>query len=193
MDGQVPAEVVQERYERLIALVEETSLDGNRQFAGREVEVLVADGEGRKDEVTHRMSGRARDNRLVHFAPAGTATAPGRRGHHRGDPRRAALPDRGRRAAGRPPDQGGGRWAARRERRGEARHGPRGATAGSCSASRPWAVPPERARRRRRLPASAAAGARGHGRGRPARHGGSATCSRPATRRSPGWPPRNPA
>src|SRR5580693_4155627 len=77
MDGQVPAGVVQERYERLIALVEETSLDGNRSFHGREVEVLVADGEGRKDEVTHRMSGRARDNRLVHFTPAGPAGGSG--------------------------------------------------------------------------------------------------------------------
>ncbi len=77
MDEQVPADVVQDRYERLVALVEETSLDGNRRFAGREVEVLVADGEGRKDDVTHRMSGRARDNRLVHFAPWGTAGGPG--------------------------------------------------------------------------------------------------------------------
>jgi tRNA-2-methylthio-N6-dimethylallyladenosine synthase len=77
MDGQVPADVVQERYERLTALVEETSLEGNRQFTGQEVEVLVADGEGRKDQVTHRMSGRARDNRLVHFAPAGAAPRPG--------------------------------------------------------------------------------------------------------------------
>jgi tRNA-2-methylthio-N6-dimethylallyladenosine synthase len=69
--------VVQERYERLIALVEETSLDGNRPFVGREVEVLVADGEGRKDDVTHRMSGRARDNRLVHFASAASAGGSG--------------------------------------------------------------------------------------------------------------------
>ncbi len=30
----------------------------------------MADGEGRKDGATHRMSGRARDNRLVHFTPA---------------------------------------------------------------------------------------------------------------------------
>jgi tRNA-2-methylthio-N6-dimethylallyladenosine synthase len=29
---------------------------------------LVAEGEGRKDAATHRMTGRARDNRLVHFA-----------------------------------------------------------------------------------------------------------------------------
>ena len=30
--------------------------------------MLVAPAEGRKDAETHRMSGRARDNRLVHFA-----------------------------------------------------------------------------------------------------------------------------
>jgi tRNA-2-methylthio-N6-dimethylallyladenosine synthase len=70
MSGQVPADVVQDRYQRLTALVEEMSLEGNRHFTGQEVEVLVADGEGRKDQMTHRMSGRARDNRLVHFAPA---------------------------------------------------------------------------------------------------------------------------
>src|SRR5690242_9619640 len=40
MDGQVPAAVVQERYERLAALVEETSWAGHRAFAGREAEVL---------------------------------------------------------------------------------------------------------------------------------------------------------
>ncbi len=77
MDGQVPPEVVQERYERLVALVEETSLTANRQFTGQEVEVLVADGEGRKDAETLRMSGRARDNRLVHFAPGGAEPRPG--------------------------------------------------------------------------------------------------------------------
>jgi tRNA-2-methylthio-N6-dimethylallyladenosine synthase len=77
MGAQVPAEVVQHRYERLTTLVEETSLQGNRQFSGQQVEVLVADGEGRKDEATHRMSGRARDNRLVHFAPAGAQPRPG--------------------------------------------------------------------------------------------------------------------
>ncbi|MDR2620829.1 MAG: tRNA (N6-isopentenyl adenosine(37)-C2)-methylthiotransferase MiaB, partial [Propionibacteriaceae bacterium] len=34
----------------------------------RDVEVLFATGEGRKDAGTHRLSGRARDNRLVHVA-----------------------------------------------------------------------------------------------------------------------------
>ena len=38
------------------------------EILGGTVEVLVAPGEGRKDAETHRMSGRADDNRLVHFA-----------------------------------------------------------------------------------------------------------------------------
>ena len=77
MDGQVPASVVQERYERLVALVEETTFAENRKLTGATVEVLVAEGEGRKDAATHRMSGRARDNRLVHFAPHQTSPRPG--------------------------------------------------------------------------------------------------------------------
>jgi len=77
MDGQVPAGVVQERYEHLVALVEETTFAENRKLTGATVEVLVAEGEGRKDAATHRMSGRARDNRLVHFAPHHTSPRPG--------------------------------------------------------------------------------------------------------------------
>jgi tRNA-2-methylthio-N6-dimethylallyladenosine synthase len=68
MDGQVPKAVVQERYERLVALQEEISWAENRKLEGTPVELLVAEGEGRKDGATHRMSGRNRDNRLVHFA-----------------------------------------------------------------------------------------------------------------------------
>jgi tRNA-2-methylthio-N6-dimethylallyladenosine synthase len=77
MDDQVPAEVVQERYERLTALVEETTYAENQKLAGTTVEVLVAEGEGRKDAATHRMSGRARDNRLVHFTPDQATPRPG--------------------------------------------------------------------------------------------------------------------
>ncbi len=77
MDGQVPPGVVAERYQRLAALVDDVSLAENEAFTGREVEVLVAEGEGRKDGATHRLSGRARDNRLVHFAPGDTAPRPG--------------------------------------------------------------------------------------------------------------------
>jgi tRNA-2-methylthio-N6-dimethylallyladenosine synthase len=77
MDDQVPAEVVQERYDRLVALVEEICAEENAKLGAATVEVLVAEGEGRKDAATHRMSGRARDNRLVHFAPHGTRPRPG--------------------------------------------------------------------------------------------------------------------
>ena len=77
MDAQVPADIVQERYERLTALVEETTYAENQKLAGATVEVLVAEGEGRKDAATHRMSGRARDNRLVHFTPAALQPSPG--------------------------------------------------------------------------------------------------------------------
>ncbi|MGW3621192.1 tRNA (N6-isopentenyl adenosine(37)-C2)-methylthiotransferase MiaB [Micromonospora arida] len=74
MDDQLPKQVVQERYERLIACVEEITWAENKRLVGETVEVLVAVGEGRKDERTGRMSGRARDGRLVHFA---TETADG--------------------------------------------------------------------------------------------------------------------
>jgi tRNA-2-methylthio-N6-dimethylallyladenosine synthase len=67
MADQVPKEVVQERYERLLALQERISWEENRRVIGRTVEVLVANGEGRKDGETHRLSGRAKDSRLVHF------------------------------------------------------------------------------------------------------------------------------
>ncbi len=78
MDGQVPREVVQERYERLVALQEEISWAENTAQVGRTVEVLVAQGEGRKDGATHRLSGRARDNRLVHVAvPSVDSVRPG--------------------------------------------------------------------------------------------------------------------
>jgi tRNA-2-methylthio-N6-dimethylallyladenosine synthase len=68
LPDQLPKAVVQERYDRLIAVQEEVSWAGNRTLEGAEVEVLVATGEGRKDAATRRLSGRARDNRLVHFA-----------------------------------------------------------------------------------------------------------------------------
>ena len=70
MDGQLPKEVVQERYLRLTALQEEISWAENRAQVGRTVELLVAAGEGSKDAATGRLSGRARDGRLVHFTAA---------------------------------------------------------------------------------------------------------------------------
>jgi tRNA-2-methylthio-N6-dimethylallyladenosine synthase len=76
MEQQVPKEVVQQRYERLAALQEEISWAENRGLVGREVELLIAEGEGKKDGLTHRMSGRARDNRLVHVGVGEPDTAP---------------------------------------------------------------------------------------------------------------------
>jgi tRNA-2-methylthio-N6-dimethylallyladenosine synthase len=77
LDGQLPKSVVQERYERLIALQDQIALEENRSQIGRTVELLVATGEGRKDSSTARMSGRARDGRLVHFAPGEQQVRPG--------------------------------------------------------------------------------------------------------------------
>ena len=79
MPDQVPKAVVQERYNRLLALQERISLEENQAQVGREVEVLVSMGEGKKDAATHRLTGRAEDNRLVHFElPAGSeAPRPG--------------------------------------------------------------------------------------------------------------------
>jgi tRNA-2-methylthio-N6-dimethylallyladenosine synthase len=77
MPDQVPQPVVQERYMRLVALVDEIALEENRALVGTEVEVMFADGEGRKDAATLRLSGRARDNRLVHVAVDGEHPRPG--------------------------------------------------------------------------------------------------------------------
>jgi tRNA-2-methylthio-N6-dimethylallyladenosine synthase len=77
LPDQLPKAVVQERYDRLVALQEEISWQQNRAQEGRVVEVLVATGEGRKDAATRRLSGRARDGRLVHFAPGDRTVRPG--------------------------------------------------------------------------------------------------------------------
>jgi len=77
MPDQVPKEVVQERFERLVALQDRISFEENRAQVGRTVDVLVSVGEGKKDAETHRLSGRAEDNRLVHFAPGAESPRPG--------------------------------------------------------------------------------------------------------------------
>jgi tRNA-2-methylthio-N6-dimethylallyladenosine synthase len=60
-----------------VALQEQISLEENRDQIGRTVELLVATGEGRKDSRTARMTGRARDGRLVHFTPGVEQVRPG--------------------------------------------------------------------------------------------------------------------
>jgi tRNA-2-methylthio-N6-dimethylallyladenosine synthase len=61
-DDQVPKAVVQERFDRLVALQERVSLERNADVVGRRLEVLV-EGAGRKG----RSAGRTRTNKLVHF------------------------------------------------------------------------------------------------------------------------------
>ncbi len=73
---QIPKHTVQERYERLDAVQERISWEENRAQIGRAVDVLVATTAGRKDADTRRRSGRAEDNRLVHFEVPGGADVP---------------------------------------------------------------------------------------------------------------------
>ncbi|MDC3376701.1 tRNA (N6-isopentenyl adenosine(37)-C2)-methylthiotransferase MiaB [Candidatus Nanopelagicales bacterium] len=70
LPDQIDPGVVQDRYTRLVDLVNEIAWEENRKLEGTEVEILVAEGEGRKDVATARVSGRARDNRLAHVAVA---------------------------------------------------------------------------------------------------------------------------
>jgi tRNA-2-methylthio-N6-dimethylallyladenosine synthase len=62
MQDQVPKPVVQERFDRLVALQEAIALERMREQVGSTAEVLV-EGIGRKG----RVQGRTRTNRLVHL------------------------------------------------------------------------------------------------------------------------------
>ena len=78
MPDHIPPEVVGERYRRLVEVVNDLAWAANRDYVGREVEVLVSEGEGRKDGATERISGRAADNRLVHVGlPIEVVARPG--------------------------------------------------------------------------------------------------------------------
>ena len=77
MSDQIPQHVVTQRYNRLVELVNEIAWQENKALIGAEAEVLVAAGEGKKDNQTHRLTGRGRDNRLVHFMPGDQLIRPG--------------------------------------------------------------------------------------------------------------------
>jgi tRNA-2-methylthio-N6-dimethylallyladenosine synthase len=62
MNDQIPKEIVQERFDRLVALQEAISLERMRAQVGSTVEVLI-EGTGRKGGV----QGRTRTNRVVHL------------------------------------------------------------------------------------------------------------------------------
>ncbi len=62
LGAQVPKEVVQERFDRLLALQERVSTERNQAMIGRTVELLIEAG-GRGG----RAQGRTRTNKIVHF------------------------------------------------------------------------------------------------------------------------------
>ena len=75
MPNQVPKEVVQERFDRLVELQHRISLEENEALVGTRQKLLVSVDEGKKDDATHRLTGRAEDGRLVHFSlPEGNET-----------------------------------------------------------------------------------------------------------------------
>ena len=81
LDEQVPKAVVQERFERLVELANDVAWDReSSSLIGTKAELLVSDPTavgGRKDHETSRHTGRARDNRLVHFRSDDVPIRPG--------------------------------------------------------------------------------------------------------------------
>ncbi len=71
--GQVPKEIVQERYERLTSLQDAISFRRNQRHLDA-IEEVIVEGPSKKDPA--RLSGRTRTNKLVHFdsgpAPEGS-------------------------------------------------------------------------------------------------------------------------
>ena len=150
LPDQLPKQVVQERYERLVALQERISAEENAAQVGRTVDVLVAEGEGRKDGATARISGRAADNRLVHLAlPAGLPRADAPRPGDLVTVRVThAAPHHLVADSGLEPDgafrvrrtRAGDAWQARAEGRDEHTHGDGGSACGSAAPTPPGPV-----------------------------------------------------
>lgn len=76
MPDQLPKAVVQERFERLVALQDRISAEENQKQVGKTVQVLVSAATGKKAEQTHRLSGRTEDFRLIHFSVPDGAEVP---------------------------------------------------------------------------------------------------------------------
>jgi len=70
----ISPEVIAERFSRLEVVVQRSALARHRDRIGREEEVVV-EGPSKKDP--SRLTGRTRQNKLVHFAPPAEGVAPG--------------------------------------------------------------------------------------------------------------------
>jgi tRNA-2-methylthio-N6-dimethylallyladenosine synthase len=70
MPNQIDPKVINERYERLSKVINEVILEQNKKQIGKVVEVLVSNNKGKTEQHIKTMSGRAKDNRLIHFFPS---------------------------------------------------------------------------------------------------------------------------
>ncbi len=69
MSDQVPEEIKGRRLEQALALLNQLSLERNRAYLGRTVEVLVDREDAKGDHA--RLAGRTRQNKIVHFFGGG--------------------------------------------------------------------------------------------------------------------------
>lgn len=69
MPNQIDPKIINDRYERLSKVINEVILEQNQNQIGNIVEVLVSNDEGKSEQHHKTISGRAKDNRLVHFYP----------------------------------------------------------------------------------------------------------------------------
>src|SRR5699024_11255440 len=76
MEDQVPKEVVQERFERLVALQDKIAAEESAKQIGTNQEVLVTNDAGPQGKEKGRLTGRAADKRLVHFSIAAGGQTP---------------------------------------------------------------------------------------------------------------------
>ena len=76
MEDQIPKHVVQQRFDRLIELQRRITVEENHKQIGTRQELLVTADSGPKNAETGRLSGRAQDNRLVHFSVPDGAPQP---------------------------------------------------------------------------------------------------------------------
>jgi tRNA-2-methylthio-N6-dimethylallyladenosine synthase len=70
----IPEDVIAERFERLRVVVERSALLRHQARTGGTEEVMVEGPSKRNPDV---VSGRTRQNKLVHFTPVGPVPAPG--------------------------------------------------------------------------------------------------------------------
>ena len=74
LPGQVPHPVKRERMQRLVDAVQRRARERAQRFVGRTMEVLV-EGPSKRDD--SQLSGRTRQNKLVHFAAGDEVVRPG--------------------------------------------------------------------------------------------------------------------